>query len=166
MQNPITTSAPRAVDLFSAAVDSLLEAGLSVRFRAGGRSMTPTVRDGEYLIVSPMDSTHVGRGDIVFCQTRRGPVAHRVCDIQPAPDNSKRYVLYGDASLDSDLPVAAHQLRGRVVGVERDGKQMSLRLVGGVLGRTVFMLALELHRSALMARTRLGALLTPAEMPR
>jgi hypothetical protein len=68
--------------------------------------------------------------------------------------------------LDSDLPAAAHQLRGRVVGVERGGKQMSLRLVGGILGRTVFMLALELRRSALMARTRLGALLTPAGMPR
>lgn len=144
----------------------MLDAGLSVRFRAGGRSMTPTVRDGEYLIVAPVDAARVGRGDIVFCQTRRGPVAHRICRIQAAADNSKQYVLYGDASLESDLPVAAHQLRGRVVGVERGGKQMSLRLVGGILGRTAFMLALELRRSALIARTRLGALLTPAEMSR
>jgi hypothetical protein len=166
VETPVTTSAPPARDLFSAAVDSLLEAGLSVRFRAGGRSMTPTVLDGEYLIVSPVDPAQVGRGDIILCQTRRGPLAHRVCEIRTDVDNSKRYVLYGDASLDGDLPAAAHQLRGRVVGVERGGKQMSLRLVGGILGRTVFMLALELRRSALMARTRLGALLTPAGMPR
>jgi hypothetical protein len=158
VQISATTSAPPARDLFSAAVDSLLEAGLSVRFRAGGRSMTPTVLDGEYLIVSPVDPAQVGRGDIVLCQTRRGPIAHRVCEIQTDADNSKRYVLYG--------PAAARQLRGRVIAVERGGKQMSLGLVGGVLGRTVFMLALELRRSASMARTRLGALLTPAPAPR
>lgn len=128
--------------------------------------MTPTVRDGEYLIVSPVDPTQVGRGDVVLCQTRRGPIAHRVCEIQTGADDAKRYLLYGDASLDADLPVTAPQLRGRVIAVERGGKQMNLRLVGGVLGRTAFMLALELRRSALMARTRLGALLTPAAMPR
>jgi hypothetical protein len=166
VHNRVTTSAPPRGDLFSAAVDSLLEAGLSVRFRAGGRSMMPTVLDGEYLIVSPVDPTQVGRGDIILCQTRRGPIAHRVCEIRTDADNSKRYVLYGDASLDSDLPAAARQLRGRVIAVERGGKQMSLRLVGGVLGRTVFMLALELRRSALTARTRLGALLAPAGVPR
>jgi hypothetical protein len=166
VQTSATTAAPPARDLFSAAVESLLEAGLSVRFRAGGRSMTPTVLDGEYLIVSPVDPVQIGRGDIVLCQTRRGPIAHRVCEIRTDADNSKRYVLYGDASLDADLPATARQLRGRVIAVEREGKQMSLRLVGGVLGRTIFMLALELRRSALTARTRLGALLTPAEMRR
>jgi hypothetical protein len=166
VQISVTPSAPPVRELFSAAVDSLLEAGLSVRFRAGGRSMMPTVRDGEYLVVSPLDPARVGRGDIVLCQTRRGPLAHRVCEIQTAPDNSKRYILYGDASFDGDLPAAAHQLRGQVVGVERGGEQMSLRLIGGVLGRTAFMLALELRRSALMARTRLGARLMPARAPR
>jgi hypothetical protein len=166
VHTPATTSAPRRGDLFSPAVDSLLAAGLSVRFRAGGRSMTPTVRDGEYLVVSPVGPAPIDRGDIVFCQTRRGHVAHRVCEIQTGADDTKRYVLYGDASLESDLPVVAHQLRGRVVAVERGGKQMSLRLVGGVLGRTAFMLALELRRSVLIARTRLGALLTPVEAPR
>jgi hypothetical protein len=164
VQISATTLPSPTGDRFSAVVDSLLDAGLSVRFRAGGRSMTPTVHDGEYLIVAPIEAAQVG--DIAFCQTRRGPIAHRICRIQTGADNSKQYVLYGDASLESDLPVAAHQLRGRVVGVERGGKQMSLRLVGGILGRTAFMLALELHRSALIARTRLGALLTPAEMSR
>jgi len=145
----------------------LIDAGLSVRFRAQGNSMSPTIRDGEYLIVAPIaapDEVHLG--DIVFCQMRRGPIAHRVCAIDNGADNSRRYALFGDASLDGDLPVTAHQLRGQVIGVEREGERMNLKIVGGVVGRTAFMLALGLRRSILTARSRLGALLSPAAMSR
>ncbi len=124
--------------------------------------MSPTIRNGEYLIVAPVDAAQVDIGDIVLCQMRRGPIAHRVCAIASQTDDARQFTLYGDASLDSDLPVAAQQLRGQVVGVERDGKRLSLKILGGFVGRAVFMIALGLRRSILIARARLGALLIPA----
>lgn len=160
------TSRGRSGELFSAAVDSLIDAGLSVRFRAGGRSMSPTIRDGEYLIVAPVYAAQVAIGDIVFCQMRRGPIAHRVCAIEARPDDGPRFMLYGDASLDGDLPVTAQQLRGQVVGVERSGERLSLKIFGGLVGRAAFMFALQLRRSIRVARARLGAALIPAALPR
>jgi hypothetical protein len=144
----------------------LIDAGLSVRFRAGGGSMSPTIADGEYLIVAPVDAARVSIGDIVFCQMRRGPVAHRVCAIDARPHGERQFILYGDASLDGDLPVAAHQLRGQVVGVERGGARLGLKILGGLLGRSAFMFALQLRRSIRVARARLGATLIPAPLPR
>jgi hypothetical protein len=144
----------------------LLDAGLSVRFRARGNSMSPTIRDGEYLIVAPIDATQVAVGDILFCEMRRGPIAHRVCAIERRSDRSLQFKLYGDASLDGDLPVATDQLRGQVAGVERDGARVSLKVSGGSLGRALFMLALQLRRSLRIARTRWNAPLVPAATPR
>jgi hypothetical protein len=160
------TSRGRSGELFSAAVDSLIDAGLSVRFRAGGASMSPTIRDGEYLIVAPVDAARVSIGDIVFCQMRRGPIAHRVCAIDARPHNERHFVLYGDASLDGDLPVAAQQLRGQVVGVERGGERLDLKIFGGLFGRAAFMFALQLRRSIRIARARLGTALIPAALAR
>jgi hypothetical protein len=128
--------------------------------------MSPTIRNGEYLIVAPVDAARVDVGDIVFCQMHRGPIAHRVCAIEAAADASPRFTLYGDASFDGDLPAAAHQLRGQVVGVERDGERLSLRIFGGLVGRTVFMMALQLRRSIQIARARLNTPLVPARTTR
>jgi hypothetical protein len=144
----------------------LIDAGLSVRFRAGGGSMSPTIADGEYLIVAPIDAAQVSIGDIVFCQMRRGPVAHRVCAIDARPHNERQFILYGDASLDGDLPVTAHQLRGQVVAVERGGARLGLKILGGLVGRSAFMFALQVRRSIRVARARLGATLIPAALPR
>ena len=166
MHSKANTSRGRSGELFSAVVDSLIDAGLSVRFRAGGASMSPSIRDGEYVIVAPIDAARVSVGDVVFCQMRRGPIAHRVCAIDSRPHNERQFILYGDASLDGDLPVAAQQLRGRVVGVERDGERLSLKIFGGLVGRAAFMFALQLRRSLRIARARLGAALIPADLPR
>lgn len=160
------TSRGRSGELFSAIVDSLIDAGLSVRFRAGGGSMSPTIRDGEHLIVAPVDAARISVGDVVFCQMRRGPVAHRVCAIEADPDGERQFVLYGDASLDGDLPATGRQLRGQVVAVERGGARLDLKIFGGRVGRAAFMFALQLRRSIRVARARLGAALTPATLPR
>jgi hypothetical protein len=160
------TSRGRSGELFSAVVDSLIDAGLSVRFRAGGGSMSPTIADGEYLIVAPVDAARVSVGDIIFCQMRRGPVAHRVWAIDAGPDNERRFVLFGDASLDGDLPATGRQLRGQVVGVERDGARLDLKIFGGLLGRVAFMFALQLRRSLRVARACLGVPSIPAALPR
>ena len=122
-------------DVFSVIVDSLLSDGLSVRFRASGRSMLPTVCDGECLIVAPVDPRQVRPGDVVLCATVRGPVVHRVTGVRFLADGARSLTLRGDASLKDDRqPVLASQIRGRVVGVERAGRTLGVSLPG-LLGR-------------------------------
>lgn len=138
---------------FSTIAGSLLEAGLNVRFRAGGHSMGAAVRDGEHVTVAPVDVRDVEIGDIVLCQTWRGALAHRVQRIERDATGATRFVLRGDASLEDDRPVTAAQLRGRVVSVERAGRAFELAVRGGALGRRLFVKALRI-RTALAARTR------------
>jgi hypothetical protein len=119
---------------FTAVVDGLLADGYQVRFRAAGRSMLPTVRDGECLVVAPASARDVARGDVVLCATWRGPVAHRVVSVGVDVGGAPVFTLRGDASLELDRPVAAAQVRGRVVGVERNGRLRGAALpLGGVL---------------------------------
>jgi hypothetical protein len=120
-------SPPRA-PLFMEVVTGLLTEGLSVRFRAAGRSMLPTVRDGECLVVAPIEGGAATAGDVVLCETWRGPLAHRVLRLESKVDGATRVVLQGDASVEPDRPVEASAVRGRVVGVERRGRLRSVAL--------------------------------------
>jgi len=138
---------------FSKIADGLLEAGLNVRFRAGGHSMGASVRDGEHVTVAPVDARAVEVGDIVLCHTWRGPLAHRVQRVERDATGLLRFVLRGDASLEDDRAVPAAQLRGRLVSVERNGRALELAVRGGALGKRLFVTALRL-RTTLVSRTR------------
>ena len=138
---------------FSTVAASLLSTGFSVRFRAGGHSMGAAVRDGEHVVVAPAAAGDVRIGDIVFCETWRGPLAHRVQRIERGVADVVRFVLRGDASFEDDRPVTATQVRGRLVSVERDGRALDLAIAGGALGRRLFVAALR-ARAALVAKAR------------
>jgi hypothetical protein len=135
--------------VFCAVVQSLLDEGLSVRFRASGRSMLPALRDGDCLTVAPARAAEIAVGDVVLCDTRRGPVAHRVSSIERLADGERRFSLRGDASLEGDGPVAAKQVRGRIVSVERDGRRVSLAR----RGRRLASAAMRSIRTMIASRT-------------
>jgi hypothetical protein len=139
-------------DLFVAIAHGFLNDGIGIRFLAGGRSMTPTVRDGEYLTVVPTAAGEVAVGDIAFCQARRGPVAHRIVSIESRSDGASLLTLCGDASEDCDIPLPVDRLRGKVTSVEREGRSISLAVAGGWVGRVALVGALRLRRSMRVAR--------------
>ena len=106
----------------------LLSQGTTVRFRPSGRSMYPSIREGELITVEPVVASDVALGDIVLYRSEKGVIAHRVVGTSPAQSSvlSPHYFLRGDASLSRDEPVTARQILGRVIGVERDGRSLAL----------------------------------------
>jgi hypothetical protein len=144
---------------FASVVEGLLAEGIPVRFRAGGRSMTPTIDDGEILIVAPAAAHEVDVADVVFCQTGSRSVAHRVLSISGDAAGAPRLTLCGDAALEIDRPVTAEQVRGRVIAVERAGHRVDVEVTGGLLGRLAIVAAFELRRS--LRRWRARAWLAP-----
>lgn len=118
----------------------LLSRGTTVRFRPSGRSMYPSIREGELITVEPVVPSDVKLGDIVLYGTERGLIAHRVVEVSNRAAgfslraSSSRDVLVfqlrGDASLSCDQPVVAHQILGRVVGVKRNGRSVALATRG------------------------------------
>jgi signal peptidase I len=108
---------------------ALLTDGYQVRFRAPGQSMSPTIRDGEAVLVAPVKVDEVRSGDILLyrCSERRSVIAHRVVGVEKGKNEARSFVLRGDASLTCDAPVEASQIIGRVVAVERDGRMIRLQ---------------------------------------
>jgi len=125
----------------------LLSRGTTVRFRPSGRSMYPSIREGELITVEPVAPRDVKLADIVLYRLDRGTqssvlspqsssglIAHRVVGSSPTQSSVLSphhfFLLRGDASLSCDQPVAAHQILGRVIGVERDGRSVALTTWG------------------------------------
>jgi signal peptidase I len=119
---------------FAAIVAELLMSGQQVRFPAPGKSMQPTIRDGEVVTVEPLSPSDVRKGDIILYRRGEGLIAHRVIRIMKGPGTARSsaiasygmFVLRGDASTACDLPVEPGQVLGRVVAVERQGRSISL----------------------------------------
>ena len=81
----------------------LLNQGQSVRFKANGWSMHPTICDGEMINVEPVLPSQVRHGDIILYRSPRGITAHRVIHIQEEMES----VLSTQSS-----PIIAHSLSG------------------------------------------------------
>jgi hypothetical protein len=116
--------------------------------------MTPTIGDGDVLIVAPAAAHEIGVADVVFCQTRSRSMAHRVLSVGKDAAGAHRLTLCGDASLEIDRPVSAAEVRGRVTAVERGGQRVDVEVTAGLLGRLAIVAAFELRRSLRRWRAR------------
>ena len=138
---------PRS-SLFPDLMAELLSSGTSVRFRTSGRSMYPSIREGELITVEPVRANDVKREDILLYRTGKSVIAHRVVQVSASPPDASKgasgsrgnilvFTLQGDASSCCDPPIAARQILGRVVGVERNGRTVALADSGAKLRNRV-----------------------------
>ena len=102
----------------------LLGRGKRVRFRAPGRSMYPTIRENEAITVEPVVPQDVKVGDIILYRFGDSVVAHRVMRIEKREGNASRFILREDTWGTLDEPVEAEQILGKVVSVERAGRNI------------------------------------------
>ena len=88
--------------LFLDVSTELLERGHSVRFQAPGRSMHPTIKEGETITVEPVEPPGVRTGDIILYRTKTGVIAHRVIRIEQRVSSS-------EAALKAERPTLKHR---------------------------------------------------------
>jgi len=103
---------------------AVLDKGVSFRFRATGFSMSPFMRNGDVLTVSPLSGgPHLG--DVVaFVKQETGGLAiHRV--VRTGAGNC---LIRGDNSSRDDGYVSEANILGRITKVERNGKKTILGL--------------------------------------
>ncbi len=101
---------------------AILAAGGELRLAVTGWSMRPILREGDYLVVRPLEGPpRVGE---VVVYSRAGHLwAHRLLARSP----SGGFMLTkGDARGRPDPPVTPGELIGRAVAVERDGRRTGL----------------------------------------
>jgi signal peptidase I len=111
----ISLSAPVIMEL----IEAVHEKGASFRFQARGYSMTPAIRDGDVITVSPLNDLMPRRGDVVAFRHPDRPqmLVHRVLHAQ-----GKKYFIKGDNCPDADGWVPAENILGLITVVERQGE--------------------------------------------
>lgn len=103
----------RPVDELAA---DLLRRGGPLRIKARGGSMTPFVRDGDVVLVTPTAGMEVGIGDVICYETPSGKLLlHRVI-----ARDADGFMAKGDA-LACVEAIDRTRLLGKVVAVERHG---------------------------------------------
>ncbi len=126
-------------------ISDLLGRGRACETRMRGKSMRPTVEDGDLVVLRKLDPDDLRPGDIVLFVTSDGyPVCHRVVRVSGAGEQ-RRVQTWGDAIPWPDLPVPMGSVLGRVESVKSgDGEVSREALVSR------FRLALLRRRLALL----------------
>jgi signal peptidase I len=113
----------------NSSLSELLEAvlckGLDCRFQAKGHSMSPFIKNGDVITVSPLNGTSPGLGDVAaFIRKGTGRlVIHRVVG-----KREDSYFIKGDNASEADGLVQKANILGFVTGVERKGKKVFIGL--------------------------------------
>lgn|SRR6185295_637812 len=116
---------------FTQLSSELLSRGYSVRFRASGASMQPAICHGDVLTVGPVTVSNIRPDTIAVYRRLDRLFAHRVVRIDVDDSGAPVFVLRGDAVSHCDAPVAASQILGEVVKVER--RTSAIRRHAGML---------------------------------
>jgi len=117
----------RDADLLELSKD-IFRKGKSIRFQAKGWSMRPFIRDGDFIVVSPIENSSIKAGDVVFHLTTENKViVHRVIR-KHKKDKDNRIIMFikGDAAFSSPEKVDIKNVLGKVVAVERNGRKKRL----------------------------------------
>src|SRR5437588_12652061 len=85
--------------LFEGMLRELLDRGLGVRFQARGCSMSPAIRDGEYVEVTPVIVSKLRKDDIVLAKSVHGFRLHRIVYANPERDE---FITRGDCGMQDD----------------------------------------------------------------
>lgn len=126
---------------FHLLTSDLISAGYGLRFQAVGRSMLPTIQDGEIVHVKPVATGMLRIGDIVLLRSGEQFKAHRIIR-----KRGRRFITRGDAGVDSDGEIRCDQILGRVTAKEADNSRRLVRL-DGIKARLEF-LVFETKRQA------------------
>ena len=118
--------------LFEEVVRELLEQGVNARFQARGASMSPAIRDGEVVEVTPVIVSKLRKDDIVLAKSKDGFRLHRIVYADHARDV---FLTRGDCGQENDPLLRGAQIlglaRAKGVRVGRRILQARFKSVGG-----------------------------------
>ena len=97
----------------------ILQQGSTLRIKAGGTSMLPSIKDRETLLIVPADESSVSVGDVVLRLNGNSMQVHRVVKKSKSKAHEKVLLTKGDGLLVFDLPARKGDILGKVIEVEK-----------------------------------------------
>ena len=104
---------------------SVLDKGRPFRFRVRGFSMSPLIKDGDVLTISPPSEHEFHNGDVVLFEEEleRRPIVHRIVHGQ-----GDMFLVKGDNLGEADGYIHRKSILGTVTCVERRGRKIRIGL--------------------------------------
>lgn len=101
---------------------SLLDGGTTIRIKAHGYSMYPSVKPGSLLIIEPLKvKGDPVPGELIVVKRESGLIVHRLVRIV-IKDGIRWYTARGDSNAYADKPVRIEMIVGRVIKAEATGE--------------------------------------------
>jgi signal peptidase I len=101
---------------------SLLADGTTIRIKAHGYSMYPSVKPGSLLIIEPLKLKGDPKpGELIVIKRESGLIVHRLVKIV-IHDGVRYYIARGDSNAYADKPVRIEMIAGRVIRAEATGE--------------------------------------------
>jgi hypothetical protein len=110
---------PLSTSVVMELIQAVHEKGVPFRFQAKGFSMTPAIRNGDIITISPLGSNMPRRGDVLAFRHPESPrlLVHRVLHTK-----EKKYFVKGDNCPEADGWIPEENILGVITKIERDGK--------------------------------------------
>ena len=111
----------------------LLAEGKTIRVRADGMSLYPSIKSGSVIFIEPYEPGAKPRpGEIIAWKRDAGIVVHRLVHVYDQK-MQKHFVTRGDSCLADDDPIVFDQIAGKVVRIEYpEGKPVPPRKYAGI----------------------------------
>lgn len=93
------------------------------RLRVFGTSMVPSILPGDVISVRRSAPVEISSGEIILYAREGRMFVHRVVGRAGGPDNAL-LITRGDSLRRSDPPVSSSELLGKVISIERGGRQL------------------------------------------
>ena len=101
---------------------TLLSEGKTIRIKAHGYSMYPSIKPGSLVLIEPLSVKGAPvPGEIIAIETDNGLIIHRLLRII-VRNNVKTFITRGDSNAFADYPVRLDKIAGRIVGAETTGE--------------------------------------------
>ncbi len=110
---------------------TLLSEGKTLKIRADGYSMYPSIKPGSVVFIEPAtDVSSFEYGDIVAWKLEKGFIVHRIIR-KFEKDKKLFFVTRGDCNLHEDIPLPAILIAGKVIRIEYpEGNPVPLKPYG------------------------------------
>ena len=101
---------------------TLLSEGKTIRIKAHGYSMFPSIRPGSLILIEPLNVKGIPHeGEIIAIRREAGLIVHRLSKIL-YKDGVTYYIARGDSNAYADKPVKIDKIAGRIVRAESTGE--------------------------------------------
>jgi len=100
----------------------LLSEGKTIRIKAHGYSMYPSIKPGSLILIEPLNIKGMPRpGEVIAIKREAGLIVHRLSEIIKQ-NGVTLYIARGDSNAYPDKPIKIDKIAGRVVRSEGTGE--------------------------------------------